>query len=147
MPLLLAAACGSSPSSPDSSKPLPVVQVTIAPDPVVATIVSIGPNGTVFRVQGTATFQETAGTAAHLTLVLGVVQQSSGGRASGTLGVDIQLVAHGSGTGMFIQDVALDNIANAVWQLSATGTDDIGRSFSTQIGQVAITPPAISVGR
>jgi hypothetical protein len=138
---LFAAACGSSsPSAP--AKPLPVVQVSITPSPVSATVVSFGANAIIFRVQGTATFQETAGTAGHLTRVFGVVAQASGTLVAGTLVTDIQLDALGSVSAVYSQDVELDNIANAVWRLSASGADELGRSFTTQIGEVPITPPS-----
>lgn len=97
-----------------------------------------------FRVQGTARFQETAGTAAHLTRVFGVVVQTSGMQATGTLAVDIQLDALGSVSATYSQDVELDDIANAVWRLSATGNDELGRAFTTQIGEVPIMPPSVS---
>lgn len=39
------------------------------------------------------------------------------------------------------QDFDVSDAADVVWQVSATGTDELGRSFETQTGQVTVLPP------
>jgi len=132
---------GSSPTSPPPT-PQPVVQVSFEPSQVRATVVKAVEGTTTYRVEATVWFTETAGTGGQITQLRGTIVRSSGGSTSGTLSVALSLPARGSVSGVYFQEFDLTETADIVWQFSGSGVDSTGRAFDTQVGQVAVLPPA-----
>jgi len=143
--MLLASACGgggSSPTAPPApARSLPVVQVSIQPSPVRATQIRVVEGTVTYRAAGTIVFTEVAGTGAQLTLMRGTIARTPGGSTSGTLTTSLTIAARGSVSFALTQDFDVSDAADVVWQVSATGTDELGRSFDTQVGQATILPP------
>ena len=82
----ITACSGSNPTGPSQTlppKPMAVVQVGISPNPVIASLLSVSGTSATYRIQGTVTFQETAGTSATITQVNATVVLSAGGNMPG----------------------------------------------------------------
>lgn len=143
--VLLASACGGGSASPTAppapARSLPVVQVSIQPSPVRATQVGVVEGRVTYRAAGTIVFTEVAGTGAQLTLMRGTIARTPGGTTSGTLTTNLAIAARGSISFALTQDFDVSDAAEVTWQVSATGTDELGRSFETQMGQATVLPP------
>jgi hypothetical protein len=143
--VVMSGGCGGPSSSPTAPTPpprsLPVVQLSFDPSPVRATVVRVVQGTVTYRVDATVRFTETAGTAGQITQVRGTIVRTPGGNVSGTLTVILQLPARGSVSGAYSQEFDISEPADVLWQFSASGVDDMGRVFESQVGQVNVLPP------
>lgn len=142
---LWSVACGGGSSSPTAPTrtvaPAPVFSVTVSPNPVQATVLSVGQSGTTYRVTVTATFTETAGGSGTVSRVTSVVQRSTGETSPGSLEVAVPFGARGTVVQSFTQDFVMTTTAAVSLRVSGSGVDSEGRPFDTAAATVDVDPP------
>lgn len=146
--MLMAASCsggGSSRTAPSAppvpTRSLPVVQVSIQPSPVRAVQLRVVDGTVTYRVSGTIVFTEVAGTGGQLTLMRGTIVRTPGGSAGGSLTTNVSIPARGTASFALSQDFDVSDAVDVAWQVAASGVDELGRAFETQIAQATVLPP------
>lgn len=143
-PLTTACGGGGSPTAPTPVAPVPSLQLTTSPSPVVAQVVSTRQGITTYRVFVSVTLREQAGTGGRITRLRSTVVRSTGGETAGALDVDAPFQAFGSVTQEFSQDFELNAAAAVSLRISASGIDGQGRSFDTGSVVVGVEPPSVT---
>ncbi len=138
---------GPGPAAPPPPPPppppasLPAVSVTFNTNPVQAILVTSTQDLTTFRVEATVSFAETAGTGGRITQLTGVIIKTPGGNETGTLEVEIPISPSGTASFSVSQEFGLSEAATVKWQISASGLDDLGRTFQSAVGEADVAPP------
>src|SRR5689334_9825428 len=121
--LCIAACGGSSPTTPSSPSTPPAVRpqisIQIAPNPLQATVKSVGTNSATFTVSATVTYHETAGASAQITQVSAtVVRQPSGVTSTGSLTTSLNVPAFGTASDTYTQDFDVTaDVDSVLWRV------------------------------
>ena len=150
--LLMAAgsACGggasgpTTPSSPPAPR-APQLSVQVSPNPVPATIRSVGTASVSLRIAANITVRESAGASAQVTsIAASVVQQPGNVSTDGTLTAALSVPALGTASQEVTQDFEVAAVVDSIkWRVTVSGADASGRAFSVTSDEIVINPPAL----